>query len=485
MNKYYHGVRVMEEGTAVSKTVTGTAGMQVVIGTAPVNLADNPEAAVNVPILCSSMEEAKKKLGYSEDFASYTLCQSMYASFELFGFAPVVFINVLDPEKHRKENTEKEYGVINRQVKVDDVTGILKNSVIVKKEETLLQNEKDYILSFDDMGYLIITLISEAAGEVDRMKVTSASVDASKVTDADIIGGYDAQSGKESGLEVIRQVYPRTGIPAALISAPGWSHKKEIGAVMMAKCEGINGVFSAECLLDLDTAGTVKYTDVPKLKEDCGYQDRHAVVLWPMAEVGGKKLYYSAVYGAMTAYMDAVNDDVPNLYPSNRMAKVDAAVLVNGTEIFMDREQANTLNGAGVVTLVNEGGWRAWGNNTSAYPDVMDAKDRWIACRRMFTWMGNSLITTYHEKVDSPANFRLIESICDSENIRLNSYVSTGKLAGGRIEYNEKENTVENVLTGQVIFRLYMAAFTPAEDIMFVLKFDPKLLTDALTGGES
>lgn len=129
--------------------------------------------------------------------------------------------------------------------------------------------------------------------------------------------------------------------------------------------------------------------------------------------------------------------------------------------------------------------WRAWGNNTAAYPDVQATKERRIACRRMFTWMSNSLIRIYHEKVDSPANFRLIESICDSENIRLNSYVAAGKLAGARIEYNEDENSVENILTGQVIFHIYMAAFTPAEDIVFVLKFDPSLLTEALTGGNA
>lgn len=99
--------------------------------------------------------------------------------------------------------------------------------------------------------------------------------------------------------------------------------------------------------------------------------------------------------------------------------------------------------------------------------------------------MANSLITIYNDKVDSPANYRLIESIIDSENIRLNSYISAGKLAGGRVVYNEDENKVENVLTGQVIFHIYMAAFTPAEDIVFILKFDPELLRDSLsaTGG--
>lgn len=35
MSKYYHGVRVIEEGEAAARTITGTAGMQVIVGTAP------------------------------------------------------------------------------------------------------------------------------------------------------------------------------------------------------------------------------------------------------------------------------------------------------------------------------------------------------------------------------------------------------------------------------------------------------------------
>lgn len=480
--KYYHGVRVLEEGTDIKPPINGTAGMQVVVGTAPVNLTEDPEGAINVPVICYSMQDAEKKLGYSEDFVAYTLCQSMYASFIIHGVAPVVFINVLDPARHKKENAAQEYSVVNGQA-VIETEGILKSSVVVRAGETLLAAGEDYLLSFNEKGHLVITMISDQA--TGSVSVESVSIDPYSVTIEDIIGGYDAKTGKESGLEVLRQVYPRTGIPVALLLAPGWSHDPNVGAVMMAKCSCINGVFSAECLLDLDTSDTRLYTDVPKIKEESGYQDKHAIVLWPMVEVGGRKLYYSAVFGAMAEYTDASNDNVPSLYLSNKPLYVDKAVLKDGTEVFMDREQANTLNAAGIVTLVSEGSWRSWGNNMSVYPEIQDTKDRWIACRRMFTWMSNRLITVYHDKVDSPANYRLIESICDSENIRLNSYVANNKLAGGRIEYNEEENSVENILTGQVIFHIYMAAWTPAEDIVFVLKFDPALLTDSLTGGEA
>ena len=40
--KYYHGVRVMEEGAGAVSSVNGISGLQVVVGTAPINLAEDP-----------------------------------------------------------------------------------------------------------------------------------------------------------------------------------------------------------------------------------------------------------------------------------------------------------------------------------------------------------------------------------------------------------------------------------------------------------
>ena len=42
---YNHGVRVKEQATSLVTPVTGTAGLQVIIGTAPVNLAADPYKA--------------------------------------------------------------------------------------------------------------------------------------------------------------------------------------------------------------------------------------------------------------------------------------------------------------------------------------------------------------------------------------------------------------------------------------------------------
>ena len=116
---YLHGVYPTEKSeTAVS--LSTTTQVQVVIGTAPIHMLDNPSEAVNKPILCESKEDCYKKIGYSTDFSKYTLCQSMFASFFKIGVAPVVFVNVLDPEKHNKEVTDKEFVVQDNSILIDD-----------------------------------------------------------------------------------------------------------------------------------------------------------------------------------------------------------------------------------------------------------------------------------------------------------------------------------------------------------------------------
>ena len=90
---------------------------------------------------------------------------------------------------------------------------------------------------------------------------------------------------------------------------------------------------------------------------------------------------------------------------------------------------------------------------------------------------------SYFQKVDDQADTRLIEAICDAENIRGNSYAAQGKCAGARITYSEDENPLENILNGKIQFRQYLAPYTPAEDILNVLEFDPTILEAAL-GGE-
>ncbi len=484
----YHRISSREKETQLTTPVEGTAGLQVIFGTAPVNLAEDPAAAVNTPIIAYSFAEAQKALGYSDDFTNYTLCQSMDASFRVFAVAPVIFVNVLDPATHNKSYTSASaVSVVNGAATIKE-TGILLSTVAVKdQEDNSLTKDTDYTLAFDDDGYVVVTLISNANTEsVTGVKITATELDPSAVTKQTIIGGVNASTGVEKGLEVIRQIYPKLRLTPGLLLAPGWSQEPEVAAVLRTKCQNINGRFECEAVVDIaaNASGAVVYTGLNTAKTALGVADTHVTLVWPKVKLGSKVYYYSAVWAAMTAYTDAMHGDVPYKSPSNELINMSAAVLDDGTEVILDTAQAELVNKLGIVTAVNDDGWKAWGNSTSIYPTSKDPKDRWIACRRMMNWYRNHFILTYKDKVDDPTNYRLIEAMVDGENQYLNSLRSAGNIAGGEVSFSEDDNPIESIIDGEIHFDTRIAFWTPAQWIENAIEFDPTILQNALGGNE-
>ena len=100
MSNYLHGAYGQIQ-TAGTKVAARARNAFVYVGTAPVHLVAGGADNVNKPVLVSSIAEAKRLFGYSDDFASYTLCEAMKAHLENKGVGPLVLINVLDPKTHK------------------------------------------------------------------------------------------------------------------------------------------------------------------------------------------------------------------------------------------------------------------------------------------------------------------------------------------------------------------------------------------------
>ena len=472
---YKHGVYVQEQATKLIAPVLGTAGLQVVVGTAPVNMLDNPAAACNTPLLVQSYAEAVGAVGYSADFDAYTLCESISVNFQVVGTGPMVFINVLDPAKHSATIEETELDVTDGVAHLEAV-GVLPATLKVMNGETELKRDEDYTTIFNEDGTLSIALIG---GTATTLTVSGKRLDPDLVTHTDIIGGVDVNTGKETGLEVVRQIYPKLGMTPGILLAPRFSANPNVSAALQAKTKDINGVFKAVTVIDIDSTaeGATKYTDVKEQKEKQAVTDPNAYAVWGYGKLGDVVYSGSALAASLTAYTDAVNGDIPNVSPSNKTLSIGAICLADGTEIMLDQTQANTVNGFGVATFLNMNGFRMWGNNTACYPGNSDPKDRWFSVRRFFCWTGNTFILTYFQKVDDPTNPRLIEAIVDSENVRGNSFVARDICARYEITFNEDENPTTDLLNGKITFHQYLTPYVPAEDIENILEFDPDALS--------
>lgn len=480
---YKHGVYVSEVPTSILPPVRVAAGMPVVIGTAPVNLTAAPAANVNKPVLCYNYQEAVAAFGFmpanSNGNFDYTISEFMDSHFSKFAVAPVVFINVLNPADHKAAVASESRALVDNSVKLVN-TGVLRSSVVVKSGDgnTTYVLGTDYTVTYNARGETFINRVVGGAIATSSAALTVSydRLNPSLVDEVDIIGGVGV-GGELTGLELVNQVFPRFRQVPGQIVVPKYSQASGVAAVMAAKASNINGHFKAIALTDIPTDDVAVYSEAPEWKNDNNIVDSLQVSCWPMLSLGGTKYHLSTQLAGLICQVDGANDDTPYVSPSNKNLQMDSAVLIDGTEVYLGPEQANYLNGEGIVTALNfVGGWKAWGNRTAAYPGNTDPKDAFLPIRRMFNWVGNTTILTYWQRLDFPLNRRQIQTITDSVNIWLNGLVSAGYLLGGRVEFQEDENPATNLMDGKARFHLYLTPPSPNEEIDFVLEYDPAYL---------
>lgn len=202
---YYHGISTRQVATSLSTPVTAASGVTFVVGTAPVHMlgADSVDGAdayknVNVPIMCNNYGEAVSALGYSDDWEKYTLCEVMYNHFQLYATSPVFFVNVLNPVKHKISVAAENYSIVDGKAKLpfDTIAESVKIAEYKRGEDFDLLYDGDSLIVEILDGSTIPAGTTELSIEFDK-------VDPTQVTKADIIGGFDVNTKKTSGFELL------------------------------------------------------------------------------------------------------------------------------------------------------------------------------------------------------------------------------------------------------------------------------------------
>ena len=472
---YKHGVYTSEQATSLVPMIETDSGLIVAFGTAPVHLT--AAAAVNEPKLCYTYAEAVAAFGYSDDWDKYTLCEVIKEQFAYYNMAPIVLVNVLDPTKHKTAVSDAALAFTDNVATIDKpvVLSTLVVKVSVEDTPTTAVLGTDYAAAYDDEGLLTITALS--GGILYNVASATVSYDylnPSAVTANDIIGGIDSTTGKATGLELIDEIFPRFGLVPGIIIAPKYSSTASVAAVMCAKTYDISGHFGAIAIADIPADTVINYTNAPQWKNTNNYTDKNLIPCYPMVKLDSEISHMSTHIACICNRTDAQHDDIPYYAPSNKTLQINGTCLADGTEVFLNNAQAAYLNQNGIMTAINFiGGWKSWGVQTGAYPGNADVKDNQIVQRRMFNWIGNTLITTFWSKIDDPTNKRLINTIVDSANIWLNGLVAKGALLGGRVEFREDDNTTTGLMDGKLYFHVFITPPAAARQIEFIQEYDP------------
>jgi Phage tail sheath protein FI len=477
MATYPHGITMVERPTGIIPPVRTTAGLAVFFGTAPIHLATSELGLgnVNKPQLCYNYQEAVELFGFDKNFERYTLCEAIYSHFALYNVSPIVLVNVLDPTSHTTAVSEAEYQIADEIANLGK--DVLKTDLVVKKEGTQLAEGTDYNLSYSSDGELLVTVVDGGAlvGET-ALKASFKRLDPALVDIGDIIGGVDINTGDYEGLELVNSIFPLFRLLPGLVLAPKYGEDPAVAAIIKSKVTNINAHFKCCGVVDIpsDAGKADTYQKVAAWKNDNNYIDEHLIACWPKIRLGNDVYRLSTQLAGLINLVDAGNEDIPYESPSNKRLQMNGMLRADGKELTYGIENANYLNGQGVVTALNFlNGWTAWGNRTSIYPTNTDIKDAFIPVRRMSDWLSNQFIFTFWNQVDQPMTRRLIKRIVNSWNTYLNGLTAREYILGGRLEFIEDENPLTDLLDGKLTFHMWIAPPPPAEHITGIVEYDP------------
>ena len=457
---YLHGAYGELGDSKVQSTVQADS-VAAYIGTAPINLVRGYKDAdlINMPIRVKDILEVQSKLGYSEDWAAFTLCEVFAQHFQntVGNVGPIYVINVLDPDTHKSaETTSKELAFSNNRAEFESSDIILDTFAIASKAEGV-----DYSLSYNfAKGTVVVKLLKdEAAG---KLTCTYSTVDASKIKAADIIGSVTAD-GQYTGLNALALLYQYNNAVLNMLAAPGWSHEPAVYKAMVAIVQKLNGHWDGFVNADIplvDSEGAAIDTIEKAIawKAENGYTSEFSKVYWPKVMDGsGKVSHLSTVGQATMLRVDLGHDSVPFESPSNKEIMATRQFFgADSKNKGYDQQTCNKLNEKGITTACFWAGqWVLWGPHTAAfsYGGSMDARSIFDSSVRMLMYITNNFQLEHGVKIDAPMTPQDKDTILNREREKLDTLVGIGALIGTpTVDFLESANPTSNLINGDFVW---------------------------------
>jgi Phage tail sheath protein FI len=453
MADYLHGAYGFTQALGNKAAVTSKSAI-VYVGTAPVHNIEGGAKNVNRPILVNNMAEAKKYFGYSDDWASFTLCEAMSVHLDYKGVGPLVLINVFDPTKAaHKESTggTAEKTPSNGQIVLTSAKLVYLDSLVIKTQASPAVTKElgvDYSVKYNaDKETITITELSSGSLGSSPLDLTWDIAKPSGVDASDVVGSTDGL-GTNTGLYAIKDVYQLTGLIPSYLGAPGFSSDKTVHDAMKTVSLKINGHWDAYMFTDLPlkNGGTDLTLDtIAAYKASNGFNADNETVYFPLAEGVDDNIYHLSVLAAANfqtllseqegiPYKSASNTDcdvIRNLYlGASNTGKVYDDTLIN-----------NKLNKNGIASAAYVGGrWAIWGAHSASY-NQSDANQVNVSetNRMMLYYISNDFQHRRPPNVDKPMTRNDLLTIVAEEQSRLDALRKTGALIYGQAKLDAIE----------------------------------------------
>ena len=484
MSDYLHGAygQIQAVGTRAADTSRGAI---VYIGTAPVNQVEGGAANVNKPIVVNNMAQARKLLGYSDDWASYTLCEAMKVHLEQKGVGPIVCINVLDPTKHKQqEKVTQQLAPANGRIIITLAENVVIDSLEVKTAAEMPETKEkgtDYTVSYNaDRQQLVIQEAAAGALGNEALNVSWDLVDPEKVTEKEVIGSTDGH-GLNTGLFAVKSVYSVTGYVPAYLAAPGWSSIPEVHTALVQISSKINKHWDAYIFADLPLVDKeshpVNLDTVAVWKATNGYTHENETVYFPMASGTDGAAYHISVLAAGNFQeLLLAQDGIPYKTASNTECPIIENLYMgeeNVGRVYDDEIINEFLNKNGIASAAFIGGrWVIWGAHSANYnQDDADQINVAETNRMMLHYISNDFQVRRSRDVDKPMTANDLATIVSEEQTRLDALVKIGALTYGKAFVNASADAKSDVMMGDFSFTFNVTTTPLAKSLTAIVNW--------------
>ncbi len=284
------------------------------------------------------------------------------------------------------------------------------------------------------------------------------AVTAEEATKTNIIGGVDGGTGAYTGISALLGAKSTVHVTPRILIAPGYADKDVIDALTTV----------AERLRAVVVADGTDTTDAEAVTFRGLFASPRVFVVDPYVSVWDTATSTNVIEppSARVAGLIAKTDNDRGFWwsPSNK-----EILGINGTSRPIDfalgdaNARANHLNENEVATIIQENGFRLWGNRTCS----SDPKWAFLSVRRTADMINDSILRAHLWAVDRGITRTYVEDVAESVNAYLRHLKQMKAILGGAAWADPEANTPDQIEQGKITFDFDFTPPYPAERITF------------------
>ena len=439
-------------GTETKRTDGGSSPVYDIDGAITALIGTAPMGAVNDLIVCQTVK----------DFAQFSALT--YAGFTIPDAADIwtryasgkcYVVNVCDPAKHRTI-------VASESLTVDPATlmattakpALIAGTYTVKDGTTALVENTAYTID-------TVTGTIQFVTKPTTPTIAYTYVDPSKVTEAEVLGGYVLASNARTGLELIKEGFTRFGADAKVIIIPEYDKTATCAAAMISTALAINaeayisapkGTNLSASITGRGPAGTINFKSAEK----------PANYFYPYLKKGDV-LEHKATHDAGLRMWVDVNEGYWFSTSNHEYRGVTGVEFALTSRIDDPQSETNRLNAVGINTVFNSfgTGLRAWGNRNASWPTNSHVSN--FSCAyRTGNFIDEAIRRSQLKYIDRPIDEALLDAFV--EDIRI--YLSGCRaIVGFSVDLDRDYDLADAFSKGQVPIMYEFTPKLPAERI--------------------